>query len=91
MAGSAQVPVTSAAAILLAAAPATLTPGQIGWAFVSNSASGKVWLGGPGVTATNGAGLAASATVFVPLFAGDQVWAIADATTSVVGVLQTGA
>ena len=91
MAGSAQVSVTSGAAVLLAAAPVTLTPGQCGWAFVSNSSSGKVWLGGPGVTATNGAGLAASGTLPVPLFPGDQVFAIADTTTSVVGVLQTGA
>ena len=91
MAGSAQVSVTSATAVLLAAAPATLTPGQAGWAFLSNSSSGAVYLGGPGVTTSNGASLAASATLNVPLFAGDQVYGIASSTTSVVGVLQTGA
>lgn len=90
MAGSAQVSVTSAAAVLLAAAPVTLTPGQCGWAFLSNASSGAVWLGGPGVTASNGASLAASGTLPVPLFPGDQVWAIAASTTSVVGVLATG-
>ena len=91
MAGSAQATGTSSAAVLLAAAPATLTPGQAGWAFVSNGSGGKIWLGGPGVTSSNGAGLAASATLPVPLFPGDQVYAIADSASSVVGVLQTGA
>jgi hypothetical protein len=91
MAGSGQVTVTSAAAVLLAAVPPAVTPGQQGWAWLSNGSGGKIWVGGPGVTAGNGAGLAASTALSVPLFPGDQVYGIADSATSVVGILQTGA
>lgn len=90
MVGSGQFTVTSATAVLVAAAPGSVSASQIGWAFVSNGSGGKIWLGGLGVTSANGAGLAASTTLSIPLFGGDQVYAIADSASSTVGVLATG-
>jgi hypothetical protein len=90
MAGSAQVTVTSSAAVLLAAAPLAAYAGQTGWTCLSNGAGGKVWIGGPGVTSGSGVALAASAVLSIPLFSGDQVYGIADSASSVMSVLTTG-
>jgi hypothetical protein len=91
VAGSAQVPVGASTPVLLAAAPPGLTPGQIGWAYLSNGSGAAVLLGGPGVTSANGATLAATTAIGVPLFSGDRVFGITATGSTTVGVLQTGA
>lgn len=48
-----------------------------------------IYLGGAGVSASNGAQLGPGATLPVMLFAGDQVWAITAAGASAVSVLVT--
>lgn len=53
------------------------------------SVSATVYLGGPNVSATNGA--AVSAPVAVPLFGGDSVFACTASGTATVSVLMTGA
>jgi hypothetical protein len=91
MAGSAQIPVGAATALLLAAAPPGITPGQIGWAYISVPAGGgSLWLGGPGVTSTNGANVPAGNNLPMPLFSGDQIFGVSSTGTVTVGVLQTG-
>ncbi len=89
MAASAQYAVGTAPT-LLAAAPAGVTAGPVGWSYLSNGSGGTVYLGGPNVTSSNGAPLAASTTLPAFLFAGDSVYGCTASGTSTVGVLQTG-
>jgi len=92
MAGSAQYTAGASTAVLVAAAPVSQTPGPVGWFYFANgSGSIVVYLGGPGVTASNGAAVAANGTFSGYLFSGDQIYAIAASSTAAVSVLQTGA
>ena len=91
MAGAQQYSVTTAAQ-LLAAAPATITPGPAGWFSVANGSTVQtVYLnGGTAVSATNGYPVAPSSSVQGYLWPGDQLYGIAGAGTATTSVLQTG-
>lgn len=66
--------------------------GPTGWFYLSNASGGTtVYLGGAGVTPSNGALVATSGTFTGYLFPGDQVYAVTSSSTSTVTVLQTGA
>jgi hypothetical protein len=60
----------------------------VGWATVVPA--GAVYLGGSGVTSSNGALLGSAVTLSVPLWPGDQVWVVTGSGTAPVGVLQFG-
>lgn len=88
--GSAQVPVTSSAPVLLASAPQSAAPGPAASVYLSNGSGAAVFLGGAAVTSATGASLAANAAITLTLFPGDSLYAItAAATSSTVGVIQT--
>jgi hypothetical protein len=90
MAASAQYTIgTSATLIASAAQVAVAGPG--GWWYLTNGSGGAIYLGGPNVSSTNGAQVAASTTLSGYLFAGDALYAVTATGTSTVGVLQTGA
>lgn len=87
MAASQQYTVT--AAVPIASAPAGVANTPVGQVYLSNGAA-VLYLGGPNVTAINGAPVAANATMNIYLWPGDVLYAFC-ATSSVIGVLQTGA
>jgi len=87
MAISAQFTVTAAAQPLIMAPPGP-QPGPVGWWYITNGAA-VIYLGGPGVTVSSGAAVAASATLSGFLWPGDVIWAVS-AGSSTVGVLRTG-
>lgn len=91
MAGSQQY-TTSSTAQLIASAPAeqAVVPGPVSWVYLTNGSGGSCYLGGRGVTTSNGATVAASATWSGFLFPGDQLYVIQNSGSSVLGVLQTG-
>lgn len=88
MAGSDQVTVGTSP-VLLAAAPAASVPGPIGWFYIVNGSS-ALYLGGPNVSSTNGAQVAASGTLSGWLFSGDALYGVLATGSETVGVLTTG-
>jgi hypothetical protein len=84
---------TTSSAQLIASAPAeqAVVPGPTGWVYLTNGSGGSLYLGGPNVSSSNGAAVAASATWSGWLFPGDSLYVIQDSASSVIGVLQTGA
>jgi hypothetical protein len=90
MAGSQQYSVTSGAAVLIAAAPASAGIGPCGWFYIATTQT--IYIGGSSaVSSSNGATATSSGPFTGWLFPGDQIWAVASSTTSSVSVLQTGA
>ena len=90
MAGSAQFAIGTAPT-LVASAPAVSVAGPVGWFCAVAGTAASVLLGGPAVTASNGAALAAGGTMSAFLFQGDQVYALTASGTSTLSVLQVGA
>jgi hypothetical protein len=86
--GSGQHVITATPALILAAAPRTRS-GPTAWFSVTVTAGGPVYLGGSGVTSSNGAALAAGGTLVGSLFPGDQVYAAAPGIAAL-AVLQNG-
>lgn len=76
-------------AVLLAQAPGSGGPGPVGSVLISNGAGDDIYLGGSGVTTSNGSLLAASTAVTLWLFPGDAIYAVAATDSSDVGTLQT--
>lgn len=94
MAGSQQYTVgTSATPIGSAPAEQSVVPGPTGWLLVLADATTDAYLGGPGVTSTNGMKITHAVTtpIAVPLFPGDQVFAVVATGSATISVLQTGA
>jgi hypothetical protein len=75
--------------VLLAQAPVSSASGPVASVLISNGSGAAIYLGGAGVTSSNGSVLAASTAVTLWLFPGDAVYAITASSTSTVGVLQT--
>jgi hypothetical protein len=90
MAGSDQYAIGSTA-VLIAAAPAAIVPGPVGWFSVANGSGGSVWIGGPDVGSGNGYSIAASGTFSAFLFPGDAVYLVQNSAASTASVFQTGA
>jgi hypothetical protein len=91
VAGSAQFTVGTAASMIVGAPAGVTVPGPVGWFYITNGSGGIIYLGSPGVSSSNGAAVAASATQSGWLFQGDAIWACTSTGTSTVGVLVTGA
>ena len=91
MAGSQQY-TTSTTAQLIASAPAEAADeaGPMSWVYLTNGSGGSCYLGGAGLTTSNGASVAASTTWTGFLFPGDQLYVIQNSGSSALGVLQTG-
>lgn len=90
MAGSADFTV-GATPVLIAAAPAAIVPGPVGWFSVANGSGGSVYIGGPHVASGNGYPIAASGTFSAFLFPGDAVYLVQNSAASTATVFQTGA
>ena len=82
-----QVPVGTTASLLAQASPVLNAPA--GW-FSVTSGTIAMYLGGPKVTSTNGAQVAANASLTGWLFGGDQLYAITASGSATAAVLQTG-
>jgi len=87
--GSNQVTVGSSTPVLLAQAAVSFAPGPVASVLISNGSGAAIFLGGSGVTASNGSQLAASTAITLWLFPGDSLYAVTASSTSTVGVLQT--
>jgi hypothetical protein len=91
MAGSAQYSPGAGTAVSIAACPPTVTPGPLGWFYISNGGTVSCYIGGgSAVTSSNGVAVAASGTINGYLFAGDNLYAVAASGTGQLSVLQTG-
>jgi hypothetical protein len=74
---------------LIAAAFGAAPAWQQAGALSITAIAGTIYLGGGGVSGTTGAGV--TAPLRVPLFPGDQVYAVTASGTATITVLQTGA
>lgn len=85
--GGGQFVITTTPTVIASSPP--LASHHLTGSFTITSATGTVYLGGPNVSATNGA--AVSAVPFTaPLFSGDQVYAVTGSGVVVITVLPTG-
>lgn len=89
--GSAQVAVTSTAQVI-ASIPAGSATGPAGAVMILPDTAADVYIGGVGVTSSNGLKVIHATTPVllppIPLFAGDVLYAVT-ASTATIGVLQT--
>jgi len=81
----------STTAVLIGSVPASPQPGPVGALLVLADATTDAYVGGVGVTSTNGMKVthAVSAPVPITLYPGDAVYAITASGTATLGVLQT--
>jgi len=88
--GSAQVAVTSTAAVIASAAVGLVPAGPAAAVWLIPDGTNDVYVGGVGVTSSNGLKVKSGTTPFGPitLFAGDVLYAVT-ASTATLGVLQT--
>lgn len=86
MVGSKQYTVTSTP-VLIASSPARSGTGPAASVFMSNTGA-TVYLGGVGVTSSNGVALVTTGTLSLFLFPGDDLYAVCG-SSSVLSVLQT--
>jgi hypothetical protein len=87
--GTQQYAITSTAS-LIAAAPAGVNTAPAGALWLQPDAANDIFIGGPGVTTSNGFKVKAGNAPFgpIPLYPGDTLYAVT-ASTATLGVLQT--
>ena len=83
-----QYTVGTAPSLLAQVSPVTASPA--GWFYLTVGTATSVYLGGPNVTSSNGAQVAASATLSGYLFSGDHLYACTTSGSVTAGVLQSG-
>jgi hypothetical protein len=84
-----QYTIGTAASLLAASSPGVIAAPS-GWFYITNGSGATIYLGAAGVTSSNGASVATSATLTGYLFPGDKLYACTASSTSAVGVLQSG-
>lgn len=89
MAASAQYTAGTVATLVVAAPPRGVAC-PVGWWYLTNGTGATIYLGGVNVTSSNGAQVAASATLTGFVFGSDSIYACTGSGTSTVGVLQAG-
>jgi hypothetical protein len=91
MAGAAQYSPGAGTAVSIVSAPASVVPGAVGWWSVNNGGTVTCYLGGSGVSTTNGYPVIVNATTSGYVFSGDNLFAVSASGTGQLNVLQMGA